>query len=78
MRLFFALALSALLLPAGALVSAKGHVPSHKDQVCHNGKTITVSESATPAHLAHGDTQLPEDDPQNVFFTGDDCSSFVG
>ena len=27
--------------------------------ICHKGKTITVDNSAVPAHLAHGDTVGP-------------------
>lgn len=27
-----------------------------KVQVCHKGKTISISKSALPAHLRHGDT----------------------
>jgi len=29
---------------------------TNKVTICHKGRTITISESALPAHLAHGDT----------------------
>jgi uncharacterized protein YraI len=29
---------------------------NHKVTICHKGHTITIDESALPAHLAHGDT----------------------
>ena len=49
------------------------HVPIGKVQVCHKGKTITVSERALKAHLGHGDCQLPACDLNNVFLAGDAC-----
>ncbi len=33
--------------------------PPKKVVICHNGRTIRVSEAAVPAHLAHGDTLGP-------------------
>ena len=42
-------------IPASQNVSGKGHVPSHKDQVCHKGTVITVGTRAVRAHLSHGD-----------------------
>ncbi|RTZ81509.1 MAG: hypothetical protein DSZ01_00710 [Gammaproteobacteria bacterium] len=34
-------------------------VKSGKTTVCHNGNTISISNSALQAHLAHGDTKGP-------------------
>lgn len=31
----------------------------HKEEICHNGQTITVSSSAVATHLAHGDSLGP-------------------
>ncbi len=53
----------------------KAHVPLGKVQVCHKGQTITVSENALPAHHRHDDCQLPACDFNNVFQTGDACTS---
>jgi hypothetical protein len=33
--------------------------PPVKVTICHNGNTLSVSENAVPAHLAHGDTLGP-------------------
>lgn len=33
--------------------------PPAKVTLCHNGKTIQVTEASAPAHLAHGDTLGP-------------------
>ena len=33
--------------------------PPGKTTLCHKGETITVSDSAVPAHLQHGDTLGP-------------------
>ena len=33
--------------------------PKGKTTICHKGKTITVSNSALPAHKRHGDTVGP-------------------
>ena len=63
-------ALSALSI---GLVSGKGHVPAGKVQVCHRGTTIEVGASALPAHLKHGDGQLPACDFGNVFFKESPC-----
>ena len=41
--------------PVKQLSSAGAQYPK-KVKVCHKGKTITISQSALPAHLAHGDT----------------------
>lgn len=56
------------------LLFGKGHVPSHKDQVCHKGETITVSLNAIQGHLKHGDCKLPIDVEGIAFFTGDACT----
>ena len=52
---------------------AKGHVPAHKAQVCHKGRTLVVGAAAVEGHLRHGDCTLPANDPENVFFKGDPC-----
>jgi len=57
------------------LLFGKGHVPSHKGQVCHQGQTITVSLNAIQAHLDHDDCQLPTNDGAHIFHTGDLCNS---
>lgn len=56
-------------------VWGKAHVPVHKAQVCHNGEVLTVGASAVNGHLGHGDCRLPACDFNNVFHTGEDCSS---
>ena len=62
-----------LAVPVAQFVWGKAHVPTKKVQVCHKGKTITVSQNALTAHVRHGDCQLPACDFNNVFFTGDTC-----
>ena len=66
-----------LAIPASHQVFGKAHVRVGKVQVCHKGKTITVSENALRAHLRHGDIQLPACDFNNVFQTGDNCGDVV-
>jgi len=44
--------------PRHALSAAEQYQP-HKVQVCHNGHTITISQSALKAHLKHHDTLGP-------------------
>lgn len=41
---------------------------SEKVKICHKGNTITVSQAALPAHLAHGDT-LGKCPPKPVMVT---------
>jgi hypothetical protein len=54
LKLFAAGAIAALL-PSRALAEPEGRFT-----ICHKGKnTITVSESALQAHLAHGDAPGP-------------------
>ena len=59
----------------------KGHVPAHKDQVCHRGSTLTVGLGAADRHVAsHGDCLLPTTlfntaTETNVFHTGDACDA---
>ncbi len=68
----------ALMLVSSNYALGKAHVRIGKVQVCHTGdviEVITVSVNALPAHLRHGDCQLPACDFNNVFFTGDDCST---
>ena len=69
------LAAFVLALPASHQVWGKGHVPSHKIQVCHEGETITVGAKALRAHIDHGDCQLPACDFNNVFQIGGPCPS---
>ena len=64
-------------IPASHLVFGKAHVRVGKVQVCHKGKTITISAKALKAHLKHGDCQLPACDFNNVFQTGDPCRVIV-
>ena len=47
--------------PASGQNTVNGSQPSHQQYqekvlVCHNGHTISISSSAVPAHLRHGDT----------------------
>lgn len=76
-RLLISLAVMGSLaaIPLSNALWGKGHVPIHKAQVCHKGEVITVSRSAKGSHLQHGDCGLPACDFNNVFSTGDDCSS---
>ncbi len=54
LKLFAAGAIAALL-PSRALAEPEGQIT-----ICHKGKnTITISESALPHHLDHGDTPGP-------------------
>ena len=39
--------------------AAQDQYQPQKVTICHKGHTITISESALPAHLAHGDTVGP-------------------
>ena len=57
-----------LLVPLLAILlftTCKKHDPETKIQVCHQDQkdgtshTITISENALPAHLAHGDVLGP-------------------
>ena len=57
---------------ASQFVWGKGHVPAHKDQVCHVGEVITVGTPAVRSHIAHGDCFI--DKNSTGFFTGDPCS----
>ena len=68
----FAVVASLAAIPVSN-VFVKGHVPTHKDQVCHRGVVRTVGSSAVAAHLAHGDAFIDKDDPDNIVFTGDAC-----
>lgn len=71
--LIVAMAIAAI--PASHVVWGKAHVPLGKVQVCHKGKTITVGQAALGGHQVHGDCQLPACDFNNVFHTGDPCST---
>ena len=76
--LSFAVAGFLIAIPASNALWGKGHVPLGKVQVCHKGQVNTVSQNALPAHVGHGDCQLPVCDFNNVFFTGDACEVSVG
>ena len=65
----------ALTSVTSGIVSGKAHVPVNQVQVCHKGRTaINTDAPALPAHLRHGDFQLPACDFGNVFPVGADCS----
>ena len=70
-RLLFAVAVAVLLAPASGVVFGKAHVPSHKDQVCHRGRVLTIATPAVAAHLGHGDAFI--DKTTTTFMTGDPC-----
>ena len=40
-----------------SLALTTGATAAPKQQVCHNGHTLTIAASAVPAHLRHGDTR---------------------
>jgi len=68
----------ALMLVSSNYAWGKAHVRIGKVQVCHTGdviEVITVSVNALPAHLRHGDCQLPACDFNNVFATGNVCDT---
>ena len=70
-----AVVMGALTMVTVGIVSGKAHVPIHKVQVCHKGnEVIEVGASALPAHLNHGDVEVPACDLSNIFQKGDDCS----
>ena len=48
--------ISMIILLALAGMSLNAFGASAKQQVCHDGKTIHVSQSAVSAHMGHGDT----------------------
>jgi len=78
MKRFSILFLVAVLLaafPASHLALAKGHVPAHKDQVCHKGNVIEIDPGSVADHEGHGDIQLPACDFANVFHAGDSCDN---
>jgi hypothetical protein len=62
--------LATLVLAAAtsALAQKKDPVSPNEPKVtiCHNGHSITVAQSAVPAHLAHGDTVGPCASEPNV------------
>ena len=62
-----------IALPVSNLVWGKGHVPAHKEQVCHQGKVIEVGTSALADHLSHGDLFIDKATQRPPFFKGDSC-----
>lgn len=44
---------------AAGNTAARDQYEPKKVTICHNGRTITISRSALPAHLRHGDTVGP-------------------
>ena len=66
-----------MALASGAALG-KAHVPAGQVQVSHKGSTaINVGAPALPAHMGHGDIQLPACDFANVFDRGSDTSNVV-
>ncbi len=63
-----------LAIPVSHLLLGKGHVPAHKDQVCHNGEVETVGSPAVPAHLNHGDCFIDKMTLIPPLFAGDACN----
>lgn len=49
--LILSVMLSVMVAPASAAA------PKGKAEVCHNGKTISVSVNAVAAHVNHGDAE---------------------
>ncbi len=74
-RLIVACVIAAFVIAIPAMLWGKGHVPSHKTQFCHGGKTIEVGKPAAGAHEAHGDSALPAFDADCVFMKGDPCDN---
>jgi hypothetical protein len=58
----------ALAAATSAMAQKKDPVSPNEPKVtiCHNGHSITVAQSAVPAHLAHGDTVGPCASESNV------------
>ena len=69
-----AVAAIVLGLPATHFVWGKGHVPAHKEQVCHAGGVLAVGAPAVGAHLGHGDCFIDKLTHLPPLFTGDSCS----
>jgi hypothetical protein len=49
--------------PRAADRTSAGHQYGHTIRVCHHGRVIEISVSALPAHLAHGDSIVPQTSP---------------
>ncbi len=70
-----AVALLLVGLAATTALIGKGHIPAHKAQFCHAGQAIEVGIAASRAHLAHGDSPLPANDPECIYFKGNSCDN---
>ena len=67
-----------LMLIASGSALGKAHVPAGEVQLSHKGRmAINVDAPALPAHIRHGDIQLPACDFANVFGAGTDTSNVV-
>ena len=78
MRRFLGLLIVAAFLVAASathLVWAKGHVPAHKEQVCHKGSVLTIGAAAVRGHLRHGDCFIDKNTHMPALFTGDMCDT---
>jgi len=51
------LLISSIFVAFSVFTFATPALASTKVTVCHNGHTITINQSALPAHLKHGDTE---------------------
>ncbi len=71
----FIVAAFLLAVPTSHFVWTKAHVPAHKEQVCHKGRVLAVSENAVDGHLGHGDCFINKRTKRPPLFTGDDCDS---
>lgn len=69
----FAILAFLLAVPMSHVAWGKGHVPSHKEQVCHKGTVITVGASAVEGHKKHGDCRIDKATHLPPLFTGDSC-----
>ena len=68
----FAVVASLAAIPVSNVL-VKGHVPAHKEQVCHRGEVITVGTRAVRAHLRHSDAFIDKNDFSTICFTGNAC-----
>ena len=65
-----------LAIPASHQMWGKGHVPAHKEQVCHKGTVITVGRPAMSKHiLRHGDCRIDAATKTPPLFSGDACDA---
>ena len=76
-RLLFAVAVAVLLAPATDVVFGKGHVPAHKEQVCHRGRVLAVGQAAVNVGLIRFRGHRPKGgyDGQNGIKAGRETSA---